>query len=169
MRGFPLGIFYPVTQVYAISLDVSQLTHLDPAAAHSSAWLNTMTSCLCRGKSRHGAFRYARSLCTHPEVHRMLGNYAAFEPINSLDAVLCAHAALHAFMTTRSLEDAIVTAVSHGGDADTVGACCGALAGAYYGLDAVPVRWVEKLEGYDRIRDLAERLWVGRVDCNKCM
>ena len=35
------------------------------------------------------------------------------------------------------LKMAILSAVNLGGDADTVGACTGALAGAYWGLDAI--------------------------------
>ena len=56
----------------------------------------------------------------------------------SLDAVLCSHAAFACFMNARTFEGAILSAINLGGDADTVGACCGALAGAYWGMDAIP-------------------------------
>ena len=56
---------------------------------------------------------------------------------------------------TDSLESAIVEAVNLGGDADTVGAVCGALAGAYYGKEAIPLRWLETLSGRDEIEKLS--------------
>ena len=165
MRGFPLGIFFPPPQVYEISLRCSTLTHYDPVGGHASAFLNVMVSDMVRGISRQQAFRHARSLCTENEVHVMLGSYDQYDPDPSLDSVLCSHAALHSFMHAKSLEMAILSAINLGGDADTVGACCGALAGAYWGLGAVPERWSRELEGYDRLVQLAERVWAGRGDC----
>ncbi|MCK9580846.1 MAG: ADP-ribosylglycohydrolase family protein [Methanoregula sp.] len=164
MRGFPLGIFFPAPQVSEVSLRCSEITHHDPVAGHCSAFLNMMVSDMVRGISRQKAFRHARSLCTEPEVHAMLGGYDEYMPDPSLDSVLCSHAALHSFMHAKSLEQAILSAVNLGGDADTVGACCGALAGAYWGLGAVPVRWSRDLEGYERLVQLAERVWEGRVN-----
>jgi ADP-ribosyl-[dinitrogen reductase] hydrolase len=67
-------------------------------------------------------------------------------------------------MESRSLEHALLRAVNLGGDTDTVGACTGALAGAYWGIDAVPERWRRVLEGYDGLVQLAERVWETRAD-----
>ncbi len=158
-RGFPLGIFYPAPEVSAMSMACSQLTHYDPVAGHCSAFLNVMVSDMVRGTPRSRAFRHARSLCTDPEVHAVLGSYDEHEPNPSLDSVLCSHAALHCFMNARSLEEAILSAINLGGDADTVGACCGALAGAYWGVEAIPQRWTRDLEGYEELVQLAERVW----------
>ncbi len=55
--------------------------------------------------------------------------------------------ALWAVLTTRSFEEALVQAVNLGSDADTTGSVAGALAGALYGVNAIPQRWVEKLRG----------------------
>ena len=164
MRGFPLGIFYPGSQVYAVSLTCSALTHYDPVGGHCSAFLNVMVSDMCRGIPRGTAFRHARSLCTHPEVRTVLGNYRQYTIVPGLDAVQCSHAALSCFMESRSLEHALLRAVNLGGDTDTVGACCGALAGAYWGADAVPDRWSRELEGHDGLVQLAGRVWGMRAD-----
>ncbi|MDD1699368.1 MAG: ADP-ribosylglycohydrolase family protein [Methanoregula sp.] len=159
MRGFPLGIFYPSHEVYQISIACSQLTHFDPVPAHCSAWLNIMVSDMCRGISRQKAYRHARSLCMNDEVYAILGNYENYSPDPSLDAVLCSHAALFSFMHARTLEGAILSAVNLGGDADTVGACCGALAGAYWGLEAIPEWCKTDLEYYDELLKIADALW----------
>jgi len=159
MRGFPLGIRYPSPVVYEVSLACSQISHYDPVAAHCSAWLNVMVSDMCRGASRSAAYRHARSLCTLDEVYAVLGSYENYALNPALDAVLCSHAALASFMHARTLEGAILSAINLGGDADTVGACCGALAGAYWGFEAIPHRWRKDLEGCENIRNLAEILW----------
>jgi ADP-ribosyl-[dinitrogen reductase] hydrolase len=165
MRAFPLGIFYPADQVYEVSIACSRITHYDPVAAHCSAWLNQMVSDLCRGASRRQAFLHARSWCRDPEVLDRLGSYERYRPEPSLDAVLCSHAALSCFMNACTFENAVLSAINLGGDADTVGACCGALAGAYWGIDAVPERWSRGVEGYDQIIRVAGQLWEARVDC----
>ena len=88
----------------------------------------------------------------------MLGSYEEYAPVPSLDALLCSHAALSCFMDADSFEDALISAVNLGGDADTVGACCGALSGAYWGMGAIPERWIRDLVDYPRISSVADEL-----------
>ncbi|MYW02976.1 ADP-ribosylglycohydrolase family protein [Streptomyces sp. SID3343] len=57
----------------------------------------------------------------------------------------CLGSALWALRTTRTFEDALRAAVDLGGDTDTVAAVTGGLAGAVYGLPAVPTRWTDRL------------------------
>jgi ADP-ribosyl-[dinitrogen reductase] hydrolase len=97
----------------------------------------------------------------------VLGNYREYSIVPGLDAVECSHAALSCFMESRSLEHALIRAVNLGGDTDTVGACCGALAGAYWGMEAIPSRWSRDLEGYDGLVQLAERVWERRADVKR--
>jgi len=53
---------------------------------------------------------------------------------------------LHHLFTTDSFESLLVETVNCGEDADTTGAIAGMLGGALYGLEAIPERWLEKLE-----------------------
>ena len=55
--------------------------------------------------------------------------------------------AVWGLLTTESFEEALVQVVNLGGDSDTAGAVVGALAGATYGLEAIPVRWREAVRG----------------------
>ena len=52
----------------------------------------------------------------------------------------------HWFFRGRSFEECLVGTVNQGGDADTTGAICGMLAGAYYGMEAIPKRWIKKMD-----------------------
>ncbi len=54
----------------------------------------------------------------------------------------------------QTFEDTLVEVVNRGGDADTTGAIAGMLAGAVYGIDAIPSRWLKAL---DRNVDVACR------------
>ena len=64
---------------------------------------------------------------------------------------------IEAILTTDSFEGAVVNAVNRGGDADTIGAITGGLAGAIYGYLKIPDRWIEALddEVYDELCNLA--------------
>lgn len=60
--------------------------------------------------------------------------------VDTIRTVLCG------FFETRTFEDCLIRVVNRGGDADTTGALVGALAGALYGLDAIPKRWLKTLQ-----------------------
>ncbi|MFJ2024010.1 ADP-ribosylglycohydrolase family protein [Streptomyces sp. NPDC087897] len=82
----------------------------------------------------------------------------------------CLGTALWALRTTDSFERALACAVDVGGDTDTVAAVTGGLAGAVYGIGAVPARWTGLLHvplpGYaDRCLDTADLLTLAaRLD-----
>ncbi|MEV5445571.1 ADP-ribosylglycohydrolase family protein [Streptomyces sp. NPDC052644] len=67
----------------------------------------------------------------------------------------CLGSAVWALRTTTTFEGALRAAVDLGGDTDTVAAVTGGLAGARYGLDAIPARWTEPLHvplpGFGRV------------------
>ena len=65
---------------------------------------------------------------------------------NSGWAVSTLEAALWAFNTTASFEEGLIAAVNLGGDSDTIGAVFGQIAGAYYGFEAIPDRWVKAIK-----------------------
>ncbi len=60
-------------------------------------------------------------------------------------------AAVWAFHDAASFEDALRRALELGGEATTVGAVTGALAGAYWGLEGIPARWAEALAERDEL------------------
>jgi ADP-ribosyl-[dinitrogen reductase] hydrolase len=74
-----------------------------------------------------------------------------------VDSFKCA---LICFYTTRTFEDAVIKAANLGGDADTIAAITGGLAGALYGYNSIPERWVDTLAPairtqLDRLADAA--------------
>ena len=55
-------------------------------------------------------------------------------------------AVFQSFFDTDDFRDCLVDVVNRGGDADTTGAIAGMLAGAMYGLDAIPDAWLRTLD-----------------------
>lgn len=70
----------------------------------------------------------------------------------------CLEAAIWAFASTDSPEAALLRAVNLGDDADTTGAVCGQICGAFYGDQAMPARWRQRLALADTITSLAAAL-----------
>jgi ADP-ribosyl-[dinitrogen reductase] hydrolase len=67
-------------------------------------------------------------------------------------------AALWCFDRSDSFEETILKAANLGEDADTTAAVCGQIAGAFFGEQGIPPKWLERLVLVDRIRDMADRL-----------
>lgn len=63
----------------------------------------------------------------------------------------CIPTCLYLLVTTDSFEEAMIEVVNLGGDADSTGAILGALLGAHYGIDAIPDRWLSRLQNRDAI------------------
>jgi len=78
----------------------------------------------------------------------------------------CIPACLYILMTTEGFEDALLEVINLGGDADSAGAILGALAGAHYGYEAIPHRWLLGLQNREAIDERAhaihQRSTVGR-------
>ncbi|MCE5260048.1 MAG: ADP-ribosylglycohydrolase family protein [Chloroflexi bacterium] len=75
--------------------------------------------------------------------------------VNSLEA------ALWAFAASSSFRDGCLLAINLGEDADTTGAVYGQLAGAFYGIGAIPQEWLQPLAMQAFIADLADKLAAG--------
>jgi ADP-ribosylglycohydrolase len=75
--------------------------------------------------------------------------------------VECLEAALWAFHNSDSFEDGCLMAVNLGDDADTTAAVYGQIAGAYYGREGIPDRWLDRLVMREEIEDLAKALAAG--------
>ena len=69
-------------------------------------------------------------------------------------------AALWCFDKAGSFDEAVLRAANLGDDADTTGAVCGQIAGAFYGVNGIPERWLGRLAMRDEIEALASTLFA---------
>lgn len=89
----------------------------------------------------------------HGPVHQLLESHPEFvfrrtrRSENPSGYIVHTLRAVHeSFFDTDNFEDCLVEMVNRGGDADTTGAIAGMIAGAFYGLNAIPSRWLKKLD-----------------------
>ncbi|MBE0451850.1 MAG: ADP-ribosylglycohydrolase family protein [Clostridia bacterium] len=68
-------------------------------------------------------------------------------------------AAVWCLMNTQSYAECVLKAVNLGEDTDTVAAIAGGLAGLYYGLEQIPVEWVDAILNRELIFDLSDHLF----------
>jgi ADP-ribosyl-[dinitrogen reductase] hydrolase len=110
----------------------------------------------CLGSSKQRLLNLANGFVT--EVPNF--TFRPYRRLCSAYVVDTMQTVLHYFFSTRSFEECLIGTVNQGGDADTAGAIVGAVAGSYYGLDAIPERWVRQLpaELVHELRELACRL-----------
>ena len=86
-----------------------------------------------------------------------ISEYSRREEVNNSGwCVSTLQAALWAFHKTENFENALIESVNLGGDADTIGAVCGQIAGAYYGYSAIPERWLAAIKDREKIDKLID-------------
>jgi poly(ADP-ribose) glycohydrolase ARH3 len=79
---------------------------------------------------------------------------------NGVEAFNSVPTAIYSFLShPHSFGEAILFAVSLGGDTDTIAAMTGAISGAYLGVGSIPDRWRSKLENRAYIEELAGVLY----------
>lgn len=66
-------------------------------------------------------------------------------------------AAIWCILTTKDYKECVTMAVNLGGDTDTIAAVAGGLAGALYGINSIPIEWLETLKKRDYIEQLCEK------------
>ncbi len=124
------------------TLAQARTTHHHPLSDAACLALVRMTHRLIQGEGKesarhetealareHGAFRFT----TYP------GRSSAFI-VDTMQTVL------HYYLGAETFTECLVQTVNQGGDADTTGALAGMLAGATYGLTAIPARWRDRLD-----------------------
>ena len=68
-------------------------------------------------------------------------------------------AACYAVRNSDNFEQAVTAAVNYRYDADTTGAVAGQIAGAIYGLEGIPKRWLKVVAWREKLEHLAVSLF----------
>ena len=79
------------------------------------------------------------SIKFRPEYYERRGKKSGGYVVETMSAVF------YAFMETETFEECLIMTANMGGDTDTISALAGGLAGAFYGLEAIPARWLNGL------------------------
>jgi ADP-ribosylglycohydrolase len=96
-----------------------------------------------------------------PHFDRVFSGEIAQIPIEEINSggyvIDTLEASLWCLLNSSSYAQAVLKAVNLGGDTDTTAAVTGGLAGIYYGLENIPLEWVEQVARKSDIIDLANR------------
>jgi len=178
MRIAPVGVFYrdKPEMLVEIARKSSQITHthklgMEGAALQAGAVALAVNLEAEQEINRHD-FLEKLSDYVEDEVYR--GKLSKIEEIlekpdkarvvaelgNGIEAFTSVPAAIYSFLSwSNSFSDAVLNAISLGGDTDTIGAMTGAIAGAYLGAGSIPSRWLDRLENRQYLEELGEGLW----------
>jgi ADP-ribosyl-[dinitrogen reductase] hydrolase len=167
MRCAPVGLLDWQDQEMLVedSLLTSRITHYDPRCCWSCVAVNSAIAAMLRGEEPFAAALNAvQGQCAELE-YSLRDSQTDGLDIMGLDGsdmgytLLTTQAAFAALREHDSFEQGVISVVHKGGDADTNAAVAGALLGARYGLSAIPQRWVDELEGLDRVLAAADGLF----------
>ncbi len=124
------------------TLGQCRITHHHPLSDAASLALVRMVQALIAGEGEPGARAVAKALIDAEPAFA----FASYRGLSSAFVVDTMQTVLHGFFGTTNFSDCLVRTVNHGGDADTTGALAGMLAGAAYGLAAIPSEWLARLD-----------------------
>jgi ADP-ribosyl-[dinitrogen reductase] hydrolase len=121
--------------------------------------------CIAVGRMVQQAILGADRFQLHAITRQLVGDFPTFRFNNyrgnaSAYVVDTLQTVFHYIFTTGGFDECLIGVVNQGGDADTTGAIAGMIAGAFYGLDAIPPKWLKKLDARVRAQteDFAGRL-----------
>jgi ADP-ribosyl-[dinitrogen reductase] hydrolase len=176
MRLAPVPIayarFFPdrLGELVRRAVESSRPTHASPQCLSSCACLAVALCGLAHGLERERVlnpdwpvWRTVADLHPlHPEVAEVIGgSFLRRQPPEirgSGYVVKTLEAALWAFAAAGSFQEAVLRAVNLGDDADTTGAVCGQLAGAYWGETGIPADWLAALAGREMLEQALQGL-----------
>ena len=174
MRLAPVVLFaYPdFNAVLSQAADSSRTTHAAQEAVESCQLFAAILYAALSGISKLALLEQMRYAPTEPKLVTLAsGIFVEKEESNIRGTGYCVEsleAALWCFFNTDSFEQAVLRAVNLGDDADTTGAIVGQIAGAYYGVEAIPPAWVERLTMREDIESMANNLYE-RFGCREPM
>ena len=173
MRLAPVPIFYHDDAEKAVlnALDSARTTHASPQALQTTAYFAGLIWGALNSVSKDELLQpyyTPMSDLSFTDLHEdvamvIVGDYKLKTPEELMPsgyAPQSLEVALWAFYNSASFEEGLLMAVNMGGDADTIGAIYGQLAGAFYGYGEIPSSWIAGLSSpafmIDVITALAE-------------
>ena len=152
-----------VPELAVLAAESSLPTHASPQCLSACQYLALILAGLMHGVDRDEVLspdweplqRLRADHPLHPAVDEVVGGSfrrrSPPEIVGSGYVVKSLEAALWAFHNAEDFCEAVLKAVNLGNDADTTGAVCGQLAGAYWGIAGIPPEWLKGLAQRDEL------------------
>jgi len=166
MRLVPVVLFaYPnVQQAIVLAGESSRTTHGAAEAIESCQLFAAILCAALAGRQKDALLNNLQYTPIQGKLQSLAGGaFISKDDTQIRGTGYCVEsleAALWCFFHTSSFAEAILRAVNLGDDADTTGAIVGQLAGAYYGVNAIPQHWLERLSMRADIEEMAGNLYA---------
>lgn len=153
MRCWPVALAFwdDLPQLIHASTLQSRITHAHPDCVNACVVTNLLLALLIQGGSIPQAIGQALELAGRPlnvtERVEEVTHKSRTELPNTGWVLHTLEAAVWGLTTTHRFEDAVIQVTNLGRDSDTAATVAGALAGAAYGLSAIPQQWRKLLNG----------------------
>ena len=157
----------PENEFIEMIYKASALTHSNDCVIDGCMIYAYVLVALLQNQSKDSIYEgltYAKNdlkLCTH-YYDRLFKNIQSLKmsDIKSSGYVVdTLEAAIWCLLTTDNYKDCVLKAVNLGDDTDTVAAVAGGLAGALYGIEDIPDKWLEKLGARDYIEKMCDNAY----------
>jgi ADP-ribosylglycohydrolase len=151
--------FGDVNLVSTYVVDATRVTCQSPIVLTCARLQSAMLLAALHGEPREQVLAPAKQFLSKPSIPADLLTAAdqARQPAGA-DAVAALAAARGALASTGNFRDGALAAVNLGGNSDVIGAIYGQLAGAYYGINAIPQTWRTALVQRVQIESFADQL-----------
>ncbi|HEX8612100.1 MAG TPA: ADP-ribosylglycohydrolase family protein [Telluria sp.] len=165
MRLVPAVLFaYPDrARVLEFAADSSRTTHGAPEAVQACQLFAGILGAALDGQPKEALLANAGFVPTEPKLAAIASGAFLGKADSAIQgtgyAVDSLEAALWCFFHTDSVEAAVLRAANLGDDADTTAAITGQIAGAFYGVEGIPARWLDRITMRAEIDDMACRLY----------
>lgn len=154
MRCWPVALSWwdDLQTLIRESILQSQITHSHTDCTASCAFINATISLLVQGWTPPHAISQAMQSVDLSADLRTVISQAPEKTRDKLPntgwVLHTIESAVWGLVTTNDFENALINVVNLGNDADTAGTVVGALAGAAYGIEAIPLRWRTIVKGH---------------------
>lgn len=164
MRLAPIACAYwrEIDLARALAIKQSLATHASALASSACDFLTLVLCELIKGSSFEEALNFGSKYKFEPEVLAIAQGIWVQKSVQEVKSggfvIDTLEAACWCIWHSDSFEGALIKAVNLGHDADTVAAVTGQIAGALYGADAIPKRWLDDLVQKDKILNKVDAL-----------
>lgn len=146
-------------------IEVSSLTHSNEDCAMSCVFYSFFIFNLLKKNDLIASFnnsikefKEVFNTSSNSKFNRILSKkiiYCSKEEIKSTGYVIdTLEASLWSLLTTDNYKEAVLKSANLGGDADTITAITGSMAGIYYGLESIPKEWINSIQEIEKIDNI---------------
>lgn len=178
-RVLPAGLYfnYDTEIAFRAGVDFAAITHTNPAGYLSAGCYSAVIAEIINGEELENAIKKVMrilkeyddcdqtyfaldttlSLLNDPDIapSEAISRIGLGKTAEEALAISLFSAAIH----QNSYANALMLAVNHDGASDVCGALTGGLLGAMHGVKCIPKRWIKKIQYYNLLLDMEERLF----------